>query len=476
MNKQVKTLPTPGLELRQTQQLTLTPALKQSLHILTMPALELNAYIRDQVEQNPVLEFSDYQEAADTSIIYGGQTPLHNEYLYAKNRQDFSQNSSSEPPFLPTSDRDIKPLDINNFILAKEEPELISLLRLQLAMKKNSALVKGAAEQIIECLDEDGYFSLPLSSLAAESGYSELLLAEALALVQSLEPPGVGAQNLRECLCLQISAQEPERELLFAIIKRHLPDVAANRVHEAARSLKTTNDIIENAFRRIRSLTPYPAAHLQNSSIAVPYIIPDIIIQNDRGEFQVLLNDHILPDFHINSYYQQKNFWLFQDKETGLYIKHALAEAENLLRNIKKRRQTVYRLALFTVERQSGFFTQGLAALLPLSMKEAGKQLSLHISTISRAVAGKYIQTPRGMYPWKFFFPRAQISKAGAVTQAWAKEQLKEVIAKENKTNPLSDMLLTEIMKERGIYLARRTITKYREELGIQTQRQRRRN
>jgi RNA polymerase sigma-54 factor len=166
---------------------------------------------------------------------------------------------------------------------------------------------------------------------------------------------------------------------------------------------------------------------------------------------------------------------LLQDKAAATYIKRALGEAESLLRNIEKRRLTVYRLALLTVEQQRGFLEQGLAALSPFTMKKAGEELSLHESTISRAIAGKYVQTPRGLYPWKFFFPRAYITKSGALAPAWVKEQIKELIIAEDKARPLSDQRLTEILEERGLKLARRTVAKYREELGIAARQFRRR-
>jgi RNA polymerase sigma-54 factor len=250
--------------------------------------------------------------------------------------------------------------------------------------------------------------------------------------------------------------------------------VAANRVREAARALKSGVLQVEGAFKQIRGLAPRPAAHI-NGGAQAPYINPDVVIRKIDGEYQVLLNDSLLPRLHISHYYRERDPLLWQDKGAAAYLKRALGEAENLLRNIEKRRQTVYRLALLTLEQQRGFFEQGLSALSPLTMKEAAEELSLHESTVSRAIAGKYLQTPRGLFPWKFFFPRACAGGLGRLTPAWVKDQLKELIAAEHKSNPLSDRRLAEMLAEQGIKLARRTVTKYREELGIAARQFRRR-
>ncbi|MCL1905632.1 MAG: RNA polymerase factor sigma-54, partial [Clostridiales bacterium] len=310
--------------------------------------------------------------------------------------------------------------------------------------------------------------------LAAKSNFCEDVLAEALALVQSLDPPGVAARDLRECLRLQIGANEPERELLRAVIDRHLPDVASNRVRAAARALKTTVPRVEAAFDHIRGLAPRPAAYY-NGGEAAPYITPDVIIRKVGVEYLVLLNDILLPRLFISPYYLRPDSPALREREAADYIKRALGEAESLLRNIEKRRQTIYRLAMFTAEHQRGFLERGLSALSPLTMKEAGEALYLHESTISRAIGGKYVQTPRGLLPWKFFFPRAYSGNSGTASTAWVKEQLKELIAAEDKARPLSDQSLSVILEEQGLKLARRTVSKYREELGIEARHLRRR-
>jgi RNA polymerase sigma-54 factor len=467
MNERINDPQQHGLLLRQMQQLTLTPALKQSLKILAMPSLELSLYIQAQAEQNPVLEVNEYEEEDDMNPRLVAEHELvYDEASYEENWQCFLDIAQYEPHLYAAASREATPPELSAALPAREEQELYTLLRLQLALKDTSPAIKDAAAQIIEYLDEDGYLSLPLSNLAAESNYSEDLLTEALALVQSLEPLGVAARDLRECLRLQISAFESERDLLYAVIERHLPDVAANRVRETARALKISATRVEAAFRHIRALAPRPAAHYSNGGYT-PYIIPDVIICLLDGEYRVFLNDSLLPQLYISPYYRRLDPLLLRDKEAADYIKRALSEADNLLRNIEKRRLTMYRLALFTLEYQRGFLKQGLSALTPLTMKETAQMLQLHESTISRAIAGKYIQTPRGLFPWNFFFPRSYTNQIGALTPAWAKEQLKELINAENKAYPLSDQRLSEILEKRGAYLARRTVAKYREELGI---------
>ena len=467
MNERILSLQQPGLQLRQAQQLALTPALKQSLQILAMPALELSQYLRAQAEQNPTLELDEYNEEDEGSSQDAQERELaYDEAAYEDNWQRFLSVAQYEPHLYAAATREAAPPELSATLPAREEQELYSLLRIQLALKDAPPIVKAAAAQIIEYLDEDGYLSLPLSNLALESDYGENMLTEALGLVQSLEPPGVAARDLRECLRLQISAQEIERDLLCAVIERHLPDVAANRVREAARALKISALRVEAAFKHIRGLSPRPAANFSGGADTF-FIIPDVIIRQINDEYIVLLNDSLLPRLFISPYYCKPDPLLLRDKETADYIKRALGEAASLLRNIEKRRQTVYRLALLTLERQRGFLEQGLAALVPWTMKEAAQDLQAHESTVSRAIAGKYVQTPRGLFPWKFFFPRSYAGQPGAFTQAWIKEQLKELIATEDKDHPFSDAHLSQLLGERGIKLARRTVAKYREESGI---------
>jgi RNA polymerase sigma-54 factor len=470
----------PALQLRQTQQLALTPALQQSLHILALPALELSLYIRAQVEQNPLLELAEFSEEADSGEaeaphFAGAEKLAYDEAAYEESWQRYVNAAQYEPHLYAASAREAAPPDLSAVLPAREEQGLATQLRLQLALKQAPTALKEAAELIIEYLDGDGYLSLPLSALEAESGCGAAVLEQALALVQSLEPPGVAARDLRECLRLQIGSHETERELLCTVIENHLPDVAAQRVREAARALKVSAARMERVFQRIRALAPRPAAHLSGGGGEAAYIAPDVIIRQEGAQYQVLLNDSLLPRVYISPVYRRAEPLLRQDKEAAAYVKRALGEAHSLLRNIEKRRQTVYRLALLTAERQHGFFEHGPACLAPWTMKEAAEQLELHESTISRAIAGKYVQTPRGVFLWKYFFPRAYGAGPGALTPAWAKEQLKELVAVEDKARPFSDRRLAEILGKRGLTLARRTVAKYREQLGIAARHLRRR-
>lgn len=461
------------LSLQQKQGLVLTPALTQSLHILTLPVLELAEYVREQVEENPALELGEPDGAGEDTPA--ARDLAYDETAYEENWQRQLLSAPDEQRFYGSLAAAPERDGLSPVLAAREEQGLTQLLRLQLAMREAPAQLLAAALLIIEHLDEDGYLSLSLPRLAEFCGCAEAQLYPALALVQSLEPSGVAARDLRECLRLQVGGDEPQRELILAVIDNHLPDVAKNRVRETARALKASAEQIEYAFTRIRALNPRPAAGMEGHSADTQYIVPDVFVRKIDGEYYILLNENLEPRLHIGSYYRRLDPQYRQDEEVQEYLRQKLAAAQSLIRNIERRRQTIYRLAQIVVERQRGFLEHGLAALSPLTMKEVAEQAELHESTVSRAIAGKYVQTPRGVYEWKFFFPRAYGEKDGEITPAWVKEQLAELIAGEDKADPYSDQRLQELLATRGAKVARRTVAKYREALGIPPRSMRRR-
>jgi len=485
------------LDLQQKQGLFLTPVLAQSLHLLTLPLLELAEYVQAQVEENPALELGSdqeaeegndpaagdlrygvtvqdqavYPEAAYNETVY--DEAAYAETAYEENRRNYLLAAGAGADFFGNAALAWTQGSVNPPLAARQEQDLPSMLRLQLALREAPRELRQAARQIIEHLDGDGYFTLPLTRLSELCGHEEALLQQALSLVQSLEPAGVAARDLRECLRLQIGAAELQRQLILAVIERHLSDVAKNRVQETARALKVSAEQVKRAFTRIRALHPQPAAGLCGVRTETPYIVPDIIVHQVAGEYHISLNENLEPRLHISAYYRHPHTRL--DEEARKYMQEKMAAAMTLIRNMEKRRETIQRLAQITLERQRGFLADGLAGLIPLTMKEVAAAAAIHESTVSRAIAGKYIQTPRGMYAWKFFFPRAYGRVGDMKTPAWIKAQLSELIAREDKAHPYSDRRLQELLAGRGLIIARRTVTKYRENLGIGARAMRRR-
>ena len=467
------------MDIQQKQGLFLTPMLTQSLHILTLPVLELAEYARAQTEENPVLELGPDQETdGDNNPAAGlpddetNYDDAYGETAFEEKRRDYFADVREVTTLYGGATPVFEQRDL---ISARQEQDLSSLLRLQLATRAAPRDLKEAARQIIEHLDGDGYFSLPVARLAELSGYNEELLLQALTLVQSLEPAGVAARDARECLRLQIGALEPRRELILAVIEHHLEDVAKNRAYDTARALKVSVEQVKRAYARIRALHPKPAAGLSDTRPETPYIAPDIIVSKIDGEYQVFLNENLEPRLHISAYYRHPYMLARQDEEVKKYLQEKMTAAMALIRNMEKRRETIHRLAQITMQRQRGFLDKGPAGLISLTMKELAEAAAMHESTVSRAIAGKYIQTPRGMYAWKFFFPRAYGLPGDKKAPAWIKAQLSELIAGEDKARPFSDRRLQELLAERGLLAARRTVAKYRESLGIGARTMRRR-
>lgn len=450
------------LQVQQRQGLIMTPALTQALQILAMPALELSQFVQEQLEENPVLETKEYSEEQQS----GGQEERINydETAVEEIWQRLLKAHSEEPGIYAPL---LKEEGYKQVLRAPEEQQLPTFLRLQLATMAGSPAAKTAAEYLIEHLDENGYLALPLEQLSLSGGFSVEVAEQALTLLQSLEPTGVGARDLAECLALQIGPAEPQRDLVLRIITQHLDDLARNRVRDLARVLKVSVEAVEEAFARIRELNPRPAGFFAGGAQPVQYIVPDIFVTKAGDDYQVTLNENLEPKLQISSFYRHFATSSWQDPDAQEYMKQKLNAAINLIRNIEKRRDTVYRLAQIVVERQRGFLENGLPGLAPLTMKDVADQAELHESTVSRAIAGKYIQTPRGVFEWKFFFPRAYDTEQGQVAPAWVKSQLLELVEAEDKHKPFSDTQLQELLDQRGISVARRTVAKYREQLGI---------
>ncbi|MCK5579504.1 MAG: RNA polymerase factor sigma-54, partial [Planctomycetes bacterium] len=336
----------------------------------------------------------------------------------------------------------------------------------QFIMMEISDEVKKIGENIIYNIDNNGYLQVSLEEITQATETSSEQAAEVLELIRKLDPPGVGAGNLAECLLLQLQEGDPDLELKKNLINQHLENIKLNKIPLIAKELNRSIDEIKKAVQEITSLNPHPGADFSGEK--VPHIMPDIIVRKIDGRYEVTLESGYIPNLAISSYYQG----IAKDKASNPKVKEFVTQkilsARRLMTAIQLRQTTLYRIAKEIVTVQGGFLDEGIAHLKPLKMQKVADELDLHVSTISRAIAAKYIQTPRGIFSLKFFFSRAAETISGEVqTHNRVIELIKKMITREDKKSPMSDEAIVEELKKEGVTVARRTAAKYRKLLKI---------
>lgn len=437
-----------GLWQEQTQRLVMTPELRQAITVLQFSAQELLEYLETEATQNPVMEL----DAPDWSRI-------------AREQRDKQ---------LRTKVSTHKQFPLDSVIRSSQtlEEHLCGQLNLMKALPDEQKL----AAFIIGSLDNNGYLKLSLEEIAELRNSTVEQVQKALQLVQSLEPTGVGAQSLEECLLLQLREVPDAQETAAKIISGHLPAVAQGKISKIALALGITNRQVQDAIDLIRTLDPKPGRWYSGDLPA--YIVPDVTVEKVSGEYLVLVNDRAVPRLQINDFYRQL-LEQRSDSVTGEardFITAKLNSALWLLKSMEQRRQTLYNVTSVIVELQREFFENGVSKLRPLTLKIAAEKAGVHESTISRAVSGKFVQTPRGIFELKYFFDSGVATLVGDGASAESiKAKIKSIIETEEVSAPCSDQQLSEMLQAQGIQISRRTVAKYREELGIASSMQRKR-
>lgn len=437
------------LGLRLKQQLTLTPRLQQSVKLLQLSALECVQELHQAMAQNPFLE--EAPESADSRTQGEETDDTTGEDL------DFSGVGAAASEDAP----DWTEWTASPSTLRDQLREQLLLLGLT---ERDYAL----ANLIVDALDDDGFLRQPLAELAPMApSVAPGELETALRIVQTLEPSGIAARDLAECLSLQLNALDPatpERALALEIVQSKLELVAA-RDHERLReALGCTEERLRLAVDLIRSLDPRPGSKL--GSFEPRAIVPDVIVRKEKKRWVVSINSAIYPRIRVNQQYAEQ-FRQVREGETALLAQH-LQEARWLVRNLEQRFLTIQRVAEAVVARQRNFFDYGDLAMRPLTLREIADELGLHESTVSRATSHKYMATPRGVVAFKRFFSRQLATTSGGSCSATAiRALLREFIAAEDRRNPLSDVQLTELLADRGVKVARRTVTKYRRSMQL---------
>jgi RNA polymerase sigma-54 factor len=466
-----------GPGMQQTQNLALqqvlSPQLQQSLLILQTPLLELRNLVQQEMETNPVLEELPDQPDADerSEAESSADDNFNNEFQkLASLDEEWRDYMAQSASYSADGSRGSKEAQDKRQFLFDSIPVQETLqqnLVGQLNQSVLSASDRNAAELIIGNIDDNGFLQSTPEEMALNSGIPGEDFEKMLTLIQSFYPPGVGARDLRECLLLQLQRQGKENTLEYKIVSEYMEDLGRRRFPEIARRMGISVEDVQKAGDNIARLNPRPgqvfAAAPQN------YVLPDVIVEKIDGEYQIALNNEQIPHLRISNLYKDIiASGTAQGRDVKDYVRDKIRSGKFLIRSIHQRQQTILNIAQQIVSRQRDFLDHGPSHLKPMTMGEVADAVGVHETTVSRAVSGKYMATPQGIFEMKYFFTSGyQTATGDSLSNISVKEAILDLVKHESGSAPLSDHEIVEILGERGIPIARRTVAKYRDELNI---------
>lgn len=457
-----------GMKLEQTQKLIMTPELRQAIMVLQMSAIDLAQYVENAMLENPLLEVTEEEHE---------EPPTSEEDDFAEEWCDYlAECGQIERSFDRAAGYEEKEhYDLEHFVA--QVPSLQDHLYFQLCLALSDPKDIEIGEFLIGNINDRGYLNIGLEEVQKVSGYQMQEIERILKVIQSFDPPGVGARDLQECLLIQLEQQGQRTPILEKIIYHFLDDLANGNLLKIATSTGLTVQEVQHQADIIKSLEPIPGRNFSRPG-ENRYITPDVVVEKVNDEYVILVNDIAIPRLMINHNYQlmvkQKTSC---DPGTVEFIQNKMKSALWLIRSIEQRRLTLYRVVQCIIDYQWDFLEKGVKYLKPLNLKQIADMAELHESTVSRATANKYIQTPQGLFEIKFFFTSGveNVAAGKMVAAESIKHVLKEIINDEDPYEPYSDQQLCDLLQAKGINIARRTIAKYRKEIGIPPMRQRKR-
>ena len=475
----------PSLSIRQTQALVLTPQLQQAIKLLQLSNLELEAYIAEELSKNPLLEARSGEEDGDQA-----PSPAASEEVEG----DEAAEDPGADDLIRGQAEDDRPLDVDwtaealetdsfsDVVTSSGGDEAFDFDRIQYSaaslaehlidqLHGQSGDVGDLARIIAETVDETGYLTVPLDNIVDLTGAPAQLVEQALQIVQGLEPPGVGARSLAECLALQAKAVDRYDPAMARLID-NLELLSKGRLTDLKRICGVDDEDLADMIRELRSYDPKPGC--QFSGASVEEVTPDVFVRKTRGGYSVELNQTTLPRLLVNRRYYQELKSGPQDKASKAWLSECLQTASWLVKALDQRARTIVKVVSEIVKRQQGFFDRGVSAMKPMTLREVAEAIEMHESTVSRVTSNKYLLCDRGLFELKYFFGSGVQSAEGDGAAAEAvKAAIKEVI--EAETDILSDDAIAALLKQRGFDCARRTVVKYRESMGMGSSVQRRR-
>ena len=430
------------VSIQQTQKLALTPQMEQSLSVLQMGTEELNQCIEEEVLSNPMLDYAKEPEKKEVRRSQGEGIG----YYSRKKTEDTDYQSY-----------------LNAIADEKsEDTELAEYLRMQLYTKKISPRRQKIGEYLIECLEESGYLKMDMDELAKVIGLSKEELEREIRFMQTLEPCGVFARDLKECLLLQVEGEERMQRQARLLIEKYLDEIAQNKIPQISKQTGLTTAEITKTIRYIKEeLEPVPGRGYGCAN-RNEYIYPDITVKEDEKGYRIILNKEKVHTLELNREYLPM-LGQVHSSEENKYLKEQYQKAKILLQNIGKREETLAAVAEAIVDWQREFFEKGKASLKPMNLLDIAQELDVHESTVSRAVRDKYLECRWGIFELKYFFS----NKTSDGNNCNVLTCIQEIIRSENKQKPLSDAKIAEQLEKKGIRISRRTVTKYREQMQI---------
>jgi RNA polymerase sigma-54 factor len=465
------------------QEQILAPQQIQSLEILVAPLLELQMKVSQELQENPVLEQEKPggEELAgdvltDSSSAENDMDDNHSRDDADKTNQEISellQLADSWQNFLVPAHTGRQYTDEDDekrhhfFESLTEELSLQEQLLDQLKLAGVDDKTKELAELIIGSVDEQGYLRSHLADLATAGNVSVKEMEKVLEIIHGFDPPGIAARDLKECLLLQLKARGKSKSMAAELVRTHLKELGQNKLPQVARKMRITMQKLNELIAQIRALNPHPGLALApNNPI---FVLPEVIVEKKDDKYVVVSKSDNFPKLRISQFYLK----LLEDpdttEETKNYIKGKLLQGKTLIRSLSQRQSTIKSIAEVIVDSQFDFLEKGVEFLRPLTMQQVADKLDIHETTVSRAIANKYMQTPNGLLEFKFFFSTGFRADDGEVlSNRSIMEKIKDFVSNENTAKPLSDKQITEMLQADGLKVARRTVAKYREELDIQ--------
>ena len=458
------------LGLKQTQRLSpiLTQQLQQAIKLLQLSQLELMEAIEVELNENPVLELKE-EAPEDTAQEKTEEQPVEEKEDMTEWLERYSASEEISSEYANFEEREYP--DYENMV--SKTSNLRDYLRWQVGLSDFTAEERIIAEWILENIDDNGYLAYPLPEISAASGFTVEDLESILLKVQKLDPPGVGARDLRECLLIQCR-MEPEKDpLLENFLTKYFDMIEKANLKDIVKKTGYPYELVKSLLEKIKNYDPKPGRNFGDDHVF--YMIPDVYVAKKEGEFDVFLNEEDIPELHMNKHYIELYMNKSTNGEARKYIKQKVKQAEWFIKSLQQRQRTLYLVAKSIVSFQGEFFERGLKALKPLILKDVAQDIGVHESTVSRITTNKYMSTPHGIYEMKFFFPTGIGRDQGnELSTNVVMDIISEIIRDENKASPLTDDEIVTVLKQsHNVKIARRTVAKYREELRIPSSRDR---
>ncbi|SDY24055.1 RNA polymerase factor sigma-54 [Tindallia californiensis] len=452
-----------NLNLEQSQKLVMTPQLRQAIKILQFTSLELEEYIEQQIENNPIIEINEEDKKTKEELIEDKKIDWK-EYA-----EDFDNYEYCKEAFHHNSDNDF---NYENIIF--RNPTLQEHLIFQFTLTYLEADLHLIGEYIIDSLDENGYLRVSLEEIAETLQQDYSTVESVLHIIQTFEPVGVAARTLTECLVIQCKSLGIKNENVYLMIESYLDEIACNKYPAIAKSLGITTQEVQNICDFLKTLEPKPGRKYAGNDNR--YVVPDVVIKKIENEYYIIPNDRNIPRLTIRKDYQQMLSRGDENEEAVRFLNDKFNNAMWLIKSIEQRMQTIHKVVEQIVHKQRCFFEHGKKHLKPMTLREIADEIGVHESTVSRATNGKYVETPAGTFELKYFFSSGVPNNGGeSIAAESIKNYIRDILDHEDPKKPYSDDRIASELESKGIKISRRTVAKYREDMKIPSSSKRKR-